>query len=206
MGIGDLFTRLFFGKKNSHFFASEEKQKSNVMKVANGLVPVMNGTVKERDGGEEVHVTGEYGGFPARVILNVTFGGAKFELKTDQACPLFILMHDEKGREAYAGDNANKDGWDDDDDDEQKVFVSEHVYFEGDDEELVEMKAFWERFPAEAKPKLIEKIEESKGTFVCDSTGKLESSTGEGIIGLGDEVARARQYLDVLTSAASGLS
>lgn len=205
MGIGDLFTRLFFGKKDSHFFLSDEGKKSNAMKTAEGLAPIIGGNVKERDGGDEFHVTGEYMGISTRVVLNVSFGGCSVEMKTMSTDPFFMLMHDDKGRQAYESQGKNKDEWDEGEEDEQKVFVSEHCYFEGDEDEIEERKAVWAKIPEDVKNGIIAVLEQRKGVFIIGGDGKAQLDPAEAVLGRGDEVEKIKKYMDLLSSVVKGL-
>lgn len=205
MGIGDFFTRLFFGKKSSHFFASEEGKKRNAMKTAEGLVPIIGGNVKEREGGDEVHVTGDYMGISTRVVLDLRRGTCSVEMKAMSNAPFFMLFHDSKGRQAYESQGKNKDEWDEGKDDEQKVFVSEHCCFEGDKNQIEEQKAFWAKIPEDAKNGIIAVFEENNGSFVIDGKGNAKLEPSVGILGTGNEVEKIKKYMDLLSSVVKGL-
>jgi hypothetical protein len=204
MGIGDFFTRLFFGKKDAHFFASDATKKSNVMKVAGELQPILGGNVKEREGGDEVHVTGEYAGLPVRVVFDVNFGGVTVEAKTQKELTHMFINYDPEGRAAYSGDTQNADEWDDENS-EIKVFVSEHLYYEGDTEELARWKEIWEGIPEAVRNQIVGALEAIQGSFMMDRQGKIELRTHQSIMGLGGELDRIKGYLDILTQAASSL-
>lgn len=206
MGLGDLFTRLFFGKKDSHFFASDAQQKKNVMNAANGIVPLMNGTIKERDGGDEVHITGEFAGASTRVKFQKSFAGVTVEMKTEGAYPFFMLTYDEDGRAAYGKELENRDEWDNDDDGELKVFVSDHLYYDGDSQEIAEKKTLWEKIPQDLRDGIVSKLEERKGHFIVAPDGKFEMNIWDGVLGMGSEVEVVQSLLDLLSRAIQSIT
>lgn len=127
-----------------------------------------------REGGEEVHVTGQYGQIPVQLIIWNTFANLRITLRTNAGlkgvAEGISLQHDEDA-EDYAGEQLDRDDWDDDD--EQKFYLSPHVYLEGQLKELRRHKTLWEQLPAELTSQAVELLE---GASTTGSTLRIEKN------------------------------
>ncbi len=125
------------------------------------MAPAIGGSVKVRDGGDEVHVTGQYNQYSVRIIIWVTFANLRFQVKPKQELSVpwsFNLQYDSEAAD-HAGEQLDRDEWDDDE--EQKLFLSPHLYFEGDRDELRPVKTTWDQLPRELTAQLIQLMEET---------------------------------------------
>ena len=129
------------------------------------MAPVIGGTVKSRDEGDELHITGQYQGRTVRLRISVTFGTTSIEMKAARDFDLeenLYLQYD-KDAVQHAHESETRDEWDEDDNAEQKLFYSAHVFFEGDPDELRAMKTAFERLPQDLRNELVQLLESEGG-------------------------------------------
>jgi len=206
MGIFSSIKKAFVGGGNTaHFFADEKTQRATTDAVAREVATYFQSpAIKLRDDGGEIHVTGTYRGRSARVTLDITFGGVTAEIKAlAQDQTFFMLTHDQTSAETYAASRVNRDQWDKEDDvfGELRVYVSKHVRYEGDGDEINERRAFWDALPADLRDVIVAACDESNGTFLV-SSGTISMKPWQGLLGRGDAAAVIRSHLDIATRAA----
>lgn len=160
------------------FFMDDDEQKRRICQEAGQrMAPAIGGSVKIRDGGDEVHVTGQFGQFPVRAIIWVSFANIRIAVKTKTELELpfggINLSFDEEAAQ-HAGEQLDRDEWDEGSD--QKLFLSPHVYMEGDKEELREQKTRWDQLPAELGGGVVGLMEAAgeSGTSFSLSSDELE--------------------------------
>jgi len=171
------------------------------------MAPAIGGTVKVRDGGDEVHVTGRFGQFSARAVIWVTFANIRITVKTGAELEVpfggIHLQFDEEAAK-HAGEQLDRDEWDDDS--EQKFFLSQRVYMEGDKDELRASKTKWEQLPGELTGQLIHLMEATNksGTFFRISEEEIEIYLNTTEITLSKNAAhRLASVLQLLTGIAT---
>ncbi|MBX3125758.1 MAG: hypothetical protein KF718_03545 [Polyangiaceae bacterium] len=131
------------------------------MEAGQRMAPAIGGTVKSRDGGDEVHVTGQYNQYSVRLIIWVSFGNLRLQVKPKRELPVpwsFNLQYDEEAG-AHAHEQLDRDEWDADE--SQKLFLSPHLYFEADRDELRQIKTCWDQLPRELTDQLLLLMEET---------------------------------------------
>ena len=206
-GIKMFFGKMFWGSaEDAHFFADEGTQRAHAQTVANELgAALTGGTIKSRDDGGELHVVGDYLGRPARVVLDVGFGQAQVEMVAPVQVPggVFLLLYDPAGRANR--DTPGRDAWDERDGHERKIFVSPHVYYQGDAEELQAGRAFLERLPAHVRKELVDTLESGQGSAVFKN-GSIEISPFKGVLGRSDAAAIVRHQLGVAARLAQAVA
>jgi hypothetical protein len=190
---------------DNHFFADEGQQQATAQTVAQQVaVRMQSATIKLRDDGDELHVTGTYRGRAARVVLDIKFGKVTSEIKllaSDRT--YFRLSHDLTPAEVYAASRKDRDQWDDNDDD-LKNYVSRHVCYSGDREELAERKRLWDSLPQDLQAALVAMAEQWNGSFSL-SNGTVEISPWEGVLGRRDAIPVIQSHLELAARAAEVL-
>ncbi len=151
---------------DAFFFMDDDKRKLQICQEAGQrMAPAIGGSVKIRDGGDEVHVTGQYGTYPVRIIIWVTFANLRVQVRPPRGkLPVptftdFSLKYDDEAAE-HAGEQLDRDAWDDDE--EQKLFLSPHVFMEGDKEELRRIKTMYDQLPGQLMAGVLELLERPK--------------------------------------------
>ena len=142
-----------------------DKRKLKICQEAGArMAPAIGGSVKVRDDGDEVHVTGQYGQHKVRVVIWVTFANMRFQVKPHQELDdeKFDGLSFEYNQEAAenAGEQLDRDEWDDDDD--AKLFLSKTVYMEGGKGELRQMKTWYDQLPPQVMQQLVQVMEGTK--------------------------------------------
>jgi hypothetical protein len=165
-GTGDLVM-----DPKKYFFADNDVRAKVAMQCAQGIAPVIGGSIKAD--GSDLQVSGQYRGRPARLAIRVTFGTATIEVVTARQfldAPTIDLKYDKDT--APPGDPAARDAWDERDRKEQKLFFSPHVRLEGTPKELKETKGLLDRLPPGLQSTIVAAIEqqgEGRLMFVLDS-------------------------------------
>jgi hypothetical protein len=150
---------------DAFFFTDSDQVKLKICREAGErMAPAIGGAVKIRDGGDEVHVTGQFGQYRVRVIIWVTFANLRIQIKPRQKLPIELfgglrLTYDGEATK-HAGEQLDRDEWDKDSD--QKLFLSPHVYMEGDRDELRQAKTLYEQLPAELMTQLLQLMESAQ--------------------------------------------
>jgi len=190
--------------EDKYFFADDEEKVEIVRKVGAGVAAVFGGTTKERrtfDGDElpgEIHVTGHFLDAAVRVKLGITFGGFDVELKLAERLEADLdLDYYEKGKADYESQRTDRDEWDDDDDrGESRHFVSDHLNFEGDDEEVTKAKDLFARLPEGLRTELIDALEPNEGEFRFYGDS-VKLNCGRRVMPLPNVVDTVTQFLTV---------
>lgn len=152
-----------------YFFMDEEQQRPLVEQCATRIAPVIGGQLKWRDEGSELHVTGYYQGRPVRLTVWVSFGTVKIELKATRAYNFDAMFHMQVDADAakHAGESMTRDEWDDADGTEQKLFLAPNVYFEGEPQELAQLRGMLQRLPQDGANALVQTLASfDRGSFM----------------------------------------
>ncbi len=156
---------------DKYFFS--DNQLPIAQQGANLMAPVIGGTVKSRDEGDELHITGQYQGRGVRLRIRVCFGTTSIEMKAARDFDLeedLYLKYDEEAVQ-HAHESETRDEWDEDDNAEQKLFYSAHVFFEGDPDELRARKTAFERLPQDLRNELVQLLESEGGHSSFSNSG-----------------------------------
>jgi hypothetical protein len=204
MGFLSSIKNRFLGLSDTdgHFFASEGTQRATTDEAARQIAALMQTpNIKLRDDGDELHVTGVYRGRAARVVLNVTFGQARSELKLLSQDPAsFRIAHELTPAETYAATRRNRDRWDDDDDD-LKQYVARHVCYSGNMTELAAAGQIWASFAPDLQAAVIAMAEGWKGSLSL-SGGVVAVDPFEGVLGRRDAAQVVHGHLELAARAA----
>jgi hypothetical protein len=170
------------------------------------FAPVIGGTVKSRDDGGEIHVTGQLDGRAVRLVIDVTFGGTSFEVMAQRHLAHLSLRFDAEAAK-HAHESESRDAWDDHDRSDQKFFLSPHVFFEGDPDDLRSLKGAWEQIPEPARNALLALMEAdgAPGTFVTTTGKGLMLKLSEKLTFAADAPARIAPHLRLLIGATLAL-
>ncbi len=202
MGLFDWFRKLFMGGDDpfdDHFFQSDDQKKKNAFDAALEIGSFLGGEPKERDGGGEVHVSGDYDGRAIRVKFSVTFGGVEIQTKLAKSPgSLFLMMHDSDGQAKYVMSNEDKDDWDEGDafSSRNRHWFSEHLYIEDDPEDLKKKIANYDKLSTELRSELTDLMELGQASLSV-SRERLELSPWKGVLGRKDGVAVVTQFVQL---------
>jgi hypothetical protein len=204
MGIFNTIKNRFLGwsDADAHFFADEGTARATANGVAHQLASLLQSpNIKLRDDGDEVHVTGAYRGRASRIVLNIPFGHVKSELKLLSQDPAFFRIgYDVTPAETYAASRRNRDQWDGGDD-ELKQYVSRHVSYGGDAEELAERHQIWCSFAPALQAAVVAMAESWKGALAL-SSGVVSIEPFEGVLGRRDAAQIVHGHLEIVAAAA----
>lgn len=144
------------------FMSDHDGSKLAICQEAGGrMAQAIAGTVKVRDDGDEVHVTGYYGEFPVRIIIWVTFANLRIQVKPkpEIAVPAFtdFRLRYDKDAAQHASEQLDRDEWDKKTD--QKLFLSPHVYIEGDEDKLRNIKTLYDQLPQALTAQVLQLLE-----------------------------------------------
>jgi hypothetical protein len=205
MGIFNSIKNRFLGHSDpeGHFFADQGTQRATTDEAARQIASLLQSpNIKLRDDGDEIHVTGVYRGRAARVVLNVTFGQARSELKLlSQEPASFRIAYDVTPAETYAASRRNRDQWDDDGGDELKQYVSRHACYAGDPDELAAGRQIWSSFAPELQTAVIAMAEAWKGSLSL-SSGVVSIDPFEGVLGRRDAAQVVHTHLELAACTA----
>ncbi len=184
----------------------EDARRRICQEAGQRLAGAIGGTVKLRDGGDEVHVTGQYGQIPVRLVIGDS-ANIIVTLRTNAGLKdvpdRFLVFYDASASD-YAAEQLDRDDeWDDDD--EQKLFLSPRVYMRGELEELRQYKTFWDRLPAELTAQVVGLMEgaSNSGSWMGIYTDEIELSLNDATIPLSRSGAqRVEVVLRLLTDLA----
>lgn len=185
---------------------SDEHKLQICREAGERMAPAIGGSVKVRDGGDEVHVTGQYGRHRARAVIWVTFANIRIEVKPQKPLGIsdFHLQFDSEAVK-HAGEQLDRDEWDEDESDE-KLFVSQHCYFEGSRGELRQTKTKLDQLPQELTSQLIQIMEEAgkDGTYFMITENEASFYINDSAIVLSKSSAqRLAQLMHLVTSIVS---
>ncbi|MBI4700529.1 MAG: hypothetical protein HY744_05080 [Deltaproteobacteria bacterium] len=189
------------------FFEHDDAKKiARCQECAGRMAPVIGGSIKVRDEGYEVHVTGYFQGRPVRLKIWVTFGCLSLEMKTSRKIelPAHFYLHYDQQAPAHAAEMQVRDAWDEHDRADQKYFVSPqsapHLVFEDDPEDLRKLKVLYERLPPDLTMAVVGLLERD-----ADPGGHLMAAGDTVTLRLSSKVTLSEQagmlvgqYLDLL--------
>jgi hypothetical protein len=140
---------------------SDERKLAICREAGERMAPAIGGSVKVREGGDEVHVTGQYGKHRVRAVIWVTFANIRIEVKPQKPLGIsdFYLQFDAEAAK-HAGEQLDRDEWDADEGDE-KLYLSQHCYFEGSRAELRDTKTKFDQLPSELTGQLLQIMEQT---------------------------------------------
>jgi hypothetical protein len=207
MGLFNSIKNKFLGISDAdgHFFADAGTQRATTDEVARRVAALLQSpTLKLRDDGDEIHVTGAYRGRAARVVFGIDFGKVTTEIKLlAQDRTSFRLAHDNTSAEVYAASLQHRDQWDDDEP-ELKNYVARYVSYEGDRGRLAEQQRLWESFAPDLQAALIAMAETWKGSFAL-SSGTASIAPWEGVLGRSDAAQIVHGHLELAARAAEAI-
>lgn len=142
------------------------------------IVALIGGTPVLRDEDDEVHVRGSWDGNKTRCVTSTLFGGSEFEMKLRTSLKNFdgVVIWGEEGAES---ENEKVADWDSEwDVVEEKHFLRDDIYIEGEKEDLETQKAFLETISHEVDSIL--SILETGGCFgIFDDRVSIDLSAEE---------------------------
>jgi len=179
MGFLDLFKSQWVCSPGGYWDMDSDRRLPVALKCGESMAPAIGGTIKTREDGDEVHVTGEIEGRRVRVIIEVSFGAARLEVKASRRLDLRVPYHIQydSNAPAHAHESATRDEWDDDDDSDQRLYLSAHTYFQGAPGVLRHLLEKHEALPEDLRAAVIDTLEGhgDVGYFqVVDDTAALQ--------------------------------
>lgn len=211
MGILD---RLLGGKgavmsAGAYWNLSDDKKKLAICQEAGQrMAPIIGGSVKVRDDGDEVHVTGRYGPYPVRMIIWVTFANLRIQVKPTRKLTRMMfggitLKYDAEAP-ANAGEQLDRDEWDQDED--KKLFLSPHVLMEGSRDDLREAKTRFDQLPPDLTGHIVQMLGgwQKDGTYFAIRADEIELYLNDSRITLSSSPAEQLQpILDLFCAVAA---
>jgi hypothetical protein len=190
------------------FFLDSDTKKLAICTEAGGRIASgFGGMVKLRDGGDEVHVTGQYGGFAVRFVVWVTFANLRVQVKTRQPLRLQERVHiafDDEDPALAQAEQLGRDEWDAGT--EQKVFLAPRFCLEGDGSELQQMRGAWDQLPHQITAGVLSllAIAPKSGTSFTLSDDQVEVYLNDATIPLSKTAGvRATSILNLLVATAA---
>jgi hypothetical protein len=190
------------------FFLDSDTQKLAICTEAGGRIASgFGGMVKLRDGGDEVHVTGQYSGFAVRFVVWVTFANLRVQVKTRQPLRLQERVHikfDDEDPALAQAEQLGRDQWDEGT--EQKVYLAPRFCMEGDGNELQQMRGAWDQLPHPVTAGVLSllSVAPKSGTSFTLSDDQVEVYLNDATITLSKTAgARAASILQLLVAVAA---
>jgi hypothetical protein len=190
------------------FFLDDDTQKLAICVEAGGRIASgFGGVVKLRDGGDEVHVTGQYSQYAVRFVVWVTFANLRVQVKTQRPLRLQERVHiafDDEDPALAQAEQLGRDEWDEGT--EQKVFLAPRLCMEGDGRELQQMRAAWDHLPHPVTAGVLSllAVAPKSGTSFTLSNEQVEVYLNDATITLSKTAgARAASILGLLVAVAA---